>query len=75
MSNIGSNIDMEISAVLGKTKIRIGRLVKVRRGEIIELNTRAHDPITLYSGGVPIAKGEVITSASGNIGIRITEIL
>ena len=75
MSDIGGNIDIEISAVLGKTKIRIGRLVKIRRGEIIELDTRSHDLLTLYSGGIPIAKGEVITTADGNISIRITEIL
>jgi len=75
MSDIGGNIDIEISAVLGKTKVRIGRLVKIRRGEIIELDTRSYDPLTLYSGGIPIAKGEIIATEGGNISIRITEIL
>ncbi len=74
-NDIGGNINIEISAVLGKTKIRIGRLVKVRRGEIIELDARSCDPLTIYSGGIPIAKGEVIATEGGNISIRITEIL
>jgi len=74
MNDIGGNIDIEISAVLGRTKIRIGRLVKIRRGEIIELDARSRDPLTLYSGGIPIAKGEIITTG-GNISIRVTEIL
>lgn len=72
IDSIGS-VPIRIQAILGRTNMTIGQVLKLKRGAIIELDTKAGDPIEVVANDVPIATGEV-TLIENSIGITLTEI-
>jgi len=68
------NVEMEVSAELGRTKMSVRELLTLNPGAIVELDRAAGSPADLLVNGRLIAKGEVVV-IDENFGIRITEII
>jgi len=68
------DIPLEISVVLGETKMVVSDLLKLGQGSIIELTKLAGETLDVRANQKLIARGEVV-SVDEKYGIRITEIV
>ena len=68
------DVEMEVSAELGRTRMAVRELLSLNPGAIVELDRAAGSPADLLVNGRLIARGEVVV-IDENFGIRITEIV
>lgn len=68
------DVDMELTAELGRTRLTVRELLGMSPGAVIELDRIAGAPSDLLVNGRLIARGEVVV-IDENFGIRITEIV
>jgi flagellar motor switch protein FliN/FliY len=68
------DVEMEVSAELGRTRMSVRELLSLTPGAIVELDRAAGSPADLLVNGRLIARGEVVV-VDENFGIRITEII
>jgi flagellar motor switch protein FliN/FliY len=69
-----SEIPMELSVEIGRTRTTVGEALELRVGSVVALGRQAGDPVDLLVNGSPIARGEVVV-VDEHYGLRITEIL
>ena len=74
--NIELLMDVELDVIieLGRTRMRIGDILRLVPGAIIELDKLAGEPVDVLVNNKPIAKGEVVVMDE-NFGVRITSII
>jgi flagellar motor switch protein FliN len=68
------NVEMEVTAELGSTRMTVRELLSLTPGHIVELNRAAGSPVDLLVNGTLIARGEVVV-VDEEFGIRISEIV
>jgi flagellar motor switch protein FliN/FliY len=68
------DVEMEVTAELGRTRMSVKELLSLTPGAVIELDRAAGGPADLLVNGRLIARGEVVV-IDENFGIRITEIV
>lgn len=68
------NVVVKIQAVLGKTKVNVGELMRMRSGDVIDLDRRAGEPIDVWVNNRLIARGEVVLT-EGLLGVALTEMV
>src|SRR5215475_13185248 len=68
------DVPMRISIEIGRLKIRVGDLVKLVPGSLLELKKPAGEPLDICINGNFVARGEVIV-VEQTTGVRIIEIL
>ena len=73
MSLLG-DVEMGVTAELGRTELTVRDVLGLTPGSIIELDRAAGSPVDVVVNGTLIARGEVVV-IDEEFGIRITEIL
>jgi flagellar motor switch protein FliN/FliY len=68
------DVEMEVTAELGRTRMSVRELLSLSPGAVVELDRAAGAPTDLLVNGRLIARGEVVV-IDENFGIRITEII
>ncbi len=68
------DVPVKVSAVLGKTRIKVGELMGLSQGAIIALDRKVGEPIDLYVNDRLIARGELVM-VDGALGVTMTEIV
>ena len=68
------DVELIISVELGRVECTLDKLIKLRKGSIIELNKLAGEAIDVLVNGKYVAKGEVVV-IEDSFGIRLTEIV
>ena len=68
------DIPVKVSAILGKTKMKISQLLKLNKGAIIELDRKVGEAIDIYVNNNLVARGEVVV-VDDKLGITMTEIV
>jgi len=68
------DVEMEVTAELGRTSMSVRELLSLVPGAVIELDRAAGGPTDLLVNGRLIARGEVVV-IDENFGIRITDIV
>lgn len=68
------DIPIEITAVLGRTKMTLNEVLELGKGSLIELDTLANQEVEILVNGKKIAYGQVVI-AQQNFGIKITSVL
>jgi flagellar motor switch protein FliN/FliY len=68
------DVEMEVSAELGRTRMSVRELLSLSPGAVVELDRAAGSPADLLVNGRLIARGEVVV-IDENFGLRITEIV
>jgi flagellar motor switch protein FliN/FliY len=68
------DVEVELTAELGRTRMSVRELLAMAPGAVIELNSYASEPTDLLVNGRLIARGEVL-AIDENFGIRVTELL
>lgn len=69
-----SEIPIEVTAELGRTKLTLREVLELAEGSVIELDRLAGEPLDLKVGGSVVAQGEVV-AVDDNYGLRITNVL
>lgn len=67
-----NDIMVNISVVVGSTKMPIHQLLKMGRGAVIGLNAKQDSPVDIFANDELIARGEIIV-AGERVRIRVTE--
>jgi flagellar motor switch protein FliN/FliY len=65
---------MQVTAVLGRSKIDFGELLKLGPGTVLELDRRVGEAIDIYVNNRLVARGEVVL-LEDKLGVTMTEIL
>jgi flagellar motor switch protein FliN/FliY len=68
------DVEMEVTAELGRTRMSVRELLSLSPGTVVELDRAAGGAADLLVNGRLIARGEVVV-IDENFGIRITEII
>ena len=68
------SIPVTLTAELGSTKIKLGDLLRLAQGSVLELDREAGEMLDLKVNDTIIAKGEVV-NVGDNLGLSIIEIV
>jgi flagellar motor switch protein FliN/FliY len=69
-----TNVSLSLSAELGRRSLRLGELLKLGSGAVVDLERRAGAPIDVLVNGRLIAQGEIV-AVDDRFGVRITEVI
>lgn len=68
------NVQLEVTAELGKCKMLVQDILKLSTGSVVELDRLAGGPVDLLVNNKLVARGEVV-AIDDNFGVRVTEII
>lgn len=68
------DIPVRMSVEVGRCEIPIKNLLKLAQGSVIELDSQAGEPMTVYVNGMPMAKGEIVI-VNERYAIRLTDVI
>lgn len=68
------DVPVQVSAVLGRSKMDVGELLKLGPGTVLELDRRVGESIDIYVNNRLVARGEVVL-VEDRLGITMTEII
>ena len=68
------DVPVQISAVLGRTRMDIGQLLNMGPGAVLELDRKVGEAIDIYVNNRLVARGEVVL-VEDKLGVTMTEII
>ncbi|HEY0043610.1 MAG TPA: flagellar motor switch protein FliN [Allosphingosinicella sp.] len=68
------DVPVKVQAVLGRSRMEIGELMRLRPGAVVELDRRVGEPVDIYVNNRLIARGEVVL-IDNSLGVTLTEIV
>jgi flagellar motor switch protein FliN/FliY len=68
------DVPVQVSAVLGRSKMDVGELLKLGPGTVLELDRKVGEAIDIYVNNRLIARGEVVL-VEDKLGVTMTEII
>ncbi len=69
-----TNVLMEVTVEIGRTRMSVGELLGLAPGQVVELDRAAGSPVDLFVNGTLLARGEVVV-IDEDFGFRVTEIV
>lgn len=69
-----SDVNLEVKIELGRTRMYVEDVLKLKEGAVVELDKLAGDPVDVYVNDRPVARGEVLI-LNDTFCVRINEIL
>ena len=67
-------IELNVSVILGRTKMALKDIFELGKGSLIELDTFENQEVEIYVNGRKIGYGQIVV-IDQNFGVRITNIL
>ena len=68
------DVPVKVSAVLGRSRMAVGDLLKLGPGAVLELDRKVGEAIDLYVNNRLVARGEVVL-VEDKLGVTMTEII
>ena len=68
------DVNLDIKIELGRTKMNLDEILKLRRGSVVTLDKLAGDPVDVYVNGRLVARGEVLV-LNDNFCVRVAELI
>lgn len=68
------DVPVKVQAVLGRSRMDIGELLRLKTGDVVELDRRVGEPVDIFVNNRLIARGEVVLIDSA-LGVTLTEIV
>ena len=68
------DVPVQVSAVLGRSRMDVGELLKLGPGTVLELDRRVGESIDIYVNNRLVARGEVVL-VEDKLGVTMTEII
>ena len=69
-----ANVEVKLTAQLGKTKVPINEILRYDSGSIISLDNLENEPIDIFVDSVLVARGTVV-AVDNSYGVKIVEIV
>ena len=66
-----SGVPIQVTIELGRARLTLGDLCRLKAGALLELDREAHEPADVLVNGKVVAHGEIVT-IDGHYGVRIT---
>ena len=71
--NMLLDVNVPITVQLGQTKMSVRDLLKLRKGQVVKLNSMAGEPVDVFISKKMLAKGE-ITVVDDKMSVRISQL-
>ena len=71
--NLILDVELDLSAILGETKMSLTEILDLTKGSVIELENKTTEPVKLLANGEEVARGEVVI-VEDNFGLRRTDV-
>ena len=68
------DVPVTVTVSIGQARLSVSEILELRSESIVPLTSRIDDPLDLTIDNKVIARGELIETADGVLGIKITEI-
>ncbi|MDZ4740188.1 MAG: flagellar motor switch protein FliN [Alphaproteobacteria bacterium] len=68
------DVNVNVSAILGKSKMEVSQLLKLAKGSVVELDRKIGEAIDIFVNDRLVARGEVVL-VDDRLGITMTEIV
>ncbi|TCT13409.1 flagellar motor switch protein FliN/FliY [Tepidamorphus gemmatus] len=68
------DVPVKVSAVLGRSRLEVSELLKLKSGAVIELDRKVGEAIDIYVNDRLVARGEVVL-VDERLGVTMTEII
>jgi flagellar motor switch protein FliN/FliY len=68
------DVEVEVTLEIGRKRMRIGDLLKLGTGQVLELDKSAGEPLEIMVNGRVIGRGEAVV-VGDRYALRITEII
>lgn len=68
-----SDVPIPVTVQLGRVRLTLGELCRLRSGALLELDRESHEPADILVNGKIVAHGEIVT-IDGHYGVRITSV-
>jgi flagellar motor switch protein FliN/FliY len=68
------NISVNISVEVGRAVLKIGDLLRLAQGSVVELDRIAGEPVDLLVNNTVVAQGEVVL-VNERYGVRLTRVV
>lgn len=68
------DVPVTVQAVLGRVRMPVADLLRLKAGAVIELDRRVGEPVDILVNGRLVARGEVVL-VDGALGVTLTEIV
>jgi flagellar motor switch protein FliN/FliY len=72
--DIFGNIPVDVTVVLGKTRVDLQKLLQLARGDVVELSKHVGDVVDIMVNNQIIAQGEVV-AVGENYGVKVTKVI
>ncbi len=69
-----SDVELEVQIELGRTRMYLEDVLKLRKGSVVALEKLAGDPVDIYVNGRLVARGEVLV-LNDNFCVRVGELI
>ncbi|MCL2219068.1 MAG: flagellar motor switch protein FliN [Chitinispirillia bacterium] len=71
--NMLLDVNVPITVQLGQTKMSVRNLLKMKKGQVVKLNSMAGEPVDVFISTKMLAKGE-ITVVDDKMSVRISQL-
>jgi len=68
-----SDVPIPVTVQLGRVRLTLGDLCRLKSGALLELDREAHEPADILVNGKVVAHGEIVT-IENHYGVRITSV-
>jgi len=68
-----SDVPIPVTVQLGRVRLTLGDLVRLKSGTLLELDRESHEPADILVNGKIVAHGEIVT-VDNHYGVRITSV-
>ena len=68
------DVPVELTVVIGRRSMKIGEILRLGPGSVLELDKASGEPLDVYANGRLIARGEAVVVGE-RYGVRLTEVL
>lgn len=68
------DVELELKIELGRTRMSLDEILKLRRGSVVTLDKLAGDPVDIFVNGRLVARGEVLV-LNDNFCVRVAELV
>ncbi len=68
------DVPVTLSLEVGRTKMTVGNLLRLRQGSVVELDRLAGEPLDVLVNGQLVARGEIVV-INDKFGIRLIDVL
>src|SRR5258706_8314091 len=68
------DVSLQVSVELGRTRMTVESLLRLRQGSVVELNRVAGEPLDIYVNNKLMARGEAVV-VKEKFGVRITDVM